>query len=267
MLRRARGLRRHNTATAAAARRPRAPHDALLLLLLSLGARKTNSPIRPRMGRGERRDQQRGRTVSVGPLRSTDSTISVHTALDGRTLWARLSAARGARPRCRLRWRATVRDPRARMSSCWVRRARRRASKRRKSTTTEREATGRNAGTINYVHSTINFIRSGDAGEFDVVCALGIIEHVPRDCQHRFVFDCGSLVKPGGCMFVSTMNRTARASPGSVWRGSGDAHGAYWHPRLGKFVTPEELEPSRNGSMVGGLGKPKRDGLKAAPSW
>jgi ubiquinone biosynthesis O-methyltransferase len=100
------------------------------------------------------------------------------------------------------------------------------------------------AGSIEYVHSTVEeMIASGGEAQFDVVCALEVIEHVPRDHQHRFVFDCRALVKPGGCMFVSTMNRTARALALAVF-------GAEVVMRMvppgthdwGKFVTPEELE-------------------------
>jgi len=57
-----------------------------------------------------------------------------------------------------------------------------------------------------YVHSTAD--RLVEDGElFDVVCALEIVEHVPN--RHQFLRSCAALVKPGGALFVSTLNRTA----------------------------------------------------------
>ncbi|HEX3665204.1 MAG TPA: bifunctional 2-polyprenyl-6-hydroxyphenol methylase/3-demethylubiquinol 3-O-methyltransferase UbiG [Rhizomicrobium sp.] len=44
---------------------------------------------------------------------------------------------------------------------------------------------------------------------FDVVLAMEIVEHVP-DVLH-FITECASLVRPGGILFVATLNRTLKS--------------------------------------------------------
>lgn len=44
---------------------------------------------------------------------------------------------------------------------------------------------------------------------FDVVLALEIIEHVSD--PKSFIFDCSKLVKPGGLLFVATINRNLKS--------------------------------------------------------
>lgn len=43
------------------------------------------------------------------------------------------------------------------------------------------------------------------AGKFDIVCCLELLEHVPDPAQ--MVDDCKRLLKPGGSVFFSTINR------------------------------------------------------------
>ncbi|GAB5368145.1 hypothetical protein AAMO2058_001293200 [Amorphochlora amoebiformis] len=81
---------------------------------------------------------------------------------------------------------------------------------------------------------------SESRGSFDVITALDIIEHVPD--QTHFLCSCLSLLKPGGAMFVCTLNRTllsyalaigaAEYVMGLVPRGTHE-----WN----KFVTPDEI--------------------------
>ena len=47
------------------------------------------------------------------------------------------------------------------------------------------------------------------AGEFDVVTCMEMLEHVPNPAS--VVRACAALVKPGGWVFLSTINRNARA--------------------------------------------------------
>lgn len=47
------------------------------------------------------------------------------------------------------------------------------------------------------------------AGEFDVVTCLEMLEHVPEPA--RVIAACRTLLKPGGHLFVSTINRNANA--------------------------------------------------------
>jgi ubiquinone biosynthesis O-methyltransferase len=80
----------------------------------------------------------------------------------------------------------------------------------------------------------------GDAGQFDIVCSLEVIEHVEN--KALFLSSLASLLRPGGLMFLSTMNRTpqsyaiaivaAEYLTGMVPPGTHN-----WH----KFPTPEEL--------------------------
>jgi 2-polyprenyl-6-hydroxyphenyl methylase/3-demethylubiquinone-9 3-methyltransferase len=47
------------------------------------------------------------------------------------------------------------------------------------------------------------------AHEFDVVCCMEMLEHVPQPAQ--FLAVLATLVKPGGALFISTLNRSLRA--------------------------------------------------------
>ena len=78
-------------------------------------------------------------------------------------------------------------------------------------------------------------------GEFDVVCCLEVLEHVPRPGE--LLAECSRLTRPGGHVFVSTLNRTFAAFAlgivsaeyvlGLLPRGT---------HRYEKFIRPSELE-------------------------
>ena len=78
------------------------------------------------------------------------------------------------------------------------------------------------------------------AESFDVVLNLEIIEHV-ADAE-AFIATSASLVKPGGLMVTSTLNRTARAFAMAI---VGAEYVLRWLPRgthqWRKFVKPSEL--------------------------
>jgi 2-polyprenyl-6-hydroxyphenyl methylase/3-demethylubiquinone-9 3-methyltransferase len=81
-----------------------------------------------------------------------------------------------------------------------------------------------------------------DAGErFDIVLAMEVVEHVAD--VTLFVGRCAEMVKPGGLMIFSTINRTL-ASFGLAIVGA--EYILRWLPRgthqWDKFVTPNELE-------------------------
>ncbi|TPI33361.1 bifunctional 2-polyprenyl-6-hydroxyphenol methylase/3-demethylubiquinol 3-O-methyltransferase UbiG [Mesorhizobium sp. B3-2-1] len=81
-----------------------------------------------------------------------------------------------------------------------------------------------------------------DASEkFDVVLNMEVVEHV-ADID-LFVAKCGEMVKPGGIMFVATINRTLKALGLAI---IGAEYVLRWLPRgthqFGKLVRPEELE-------------------------
>ncbi|MGA2943998.1 MAG: bifunctional 2-polyprenyl-6-hydroxyphenol methylase/3-demethylubiquinol 3-O-methyltransferase UbiG [Xanthobacteraceae bacterium] len=76
---------------------------------------------------------------------------------------------------------------------------------------------------------------------FDVVLAMEVIEHVTD--VGLFVDLAASLVKPGGLMFVATLNRTMKSFALAI---VGAEYILRWLPRgthqWDKFVTPNELE-------------------------
>ena len=77
--------------------------------------------------------------------------------------------------------------------------------------------------------------------QFDVVLALGIIEHV-ADVE-KFIQACSQLVKPNGIIFVATLNRTAKSL---LMAKFGVEYILRWLP-IGthdwrKFLKPSEIE-------------------------
>ena len=93
-----------------------------------------------------------------------------------------------------------------------------------------------------------------EAGEqFDVVLNMEVVEHVAD--VPLYLESCCKLVKPGGLMFVATINRTARAFALAI---VGAEYVLRWLPRgthqYEKLVTPEEIT-----SITGRAGLSLRD--------
>ena len=84
---------------------------------------------------------------------------------------------------------------------------------------------------------------------FDVVLAMEVVEHVADFAL--FITLSAALVKPGGLLFVATLNRTAKSFALAI---VGAEYILRWIPRgthqWDKFVTPVELEMALEG---GGL--------------
>ncbi|MDX3927618.1 MAG: bifunctional 2-polyprenyl-6-hydroxyphenol methylase/3-demethylubiquinol 3-O-methyltransferase UbiG [Shinella sp.] len=81
-----------------------------------------------------------------------------------------------------------------------------------------------------------------EAGEtFDVVLNMEVVEHV-ADVDF-FVTTCASMVRPGGMMFVATINRTMKAGALAIFAAENILR---WLPRgthqYEKLVRPEEIE-------------------------
>jgi 2-polyprenyl-6-hydroxyphenyl methylase/3-demethylubiquinone-9 3-methyltransferase len=85
--------------------------------------------------------------------------------------------------------------------------------------------------------------------QFDVVLALEIVEHVAD--APLFLKSCGRLVRPGGLLFLSTLNRTAKAWALAI---AGGEYILRWLPRgthdWQKFLKPSEVV---NGLSAGGI--------------
>lgn len=85
-----------------------------------------------------------------------------------------------------------------------------------------------------------------DAGEqFDVILNMEVVEHVAD--IGLFIGKCGEMLKPGGIMFVATINRTLKALGLAI---IGAEYVLRWLPRgthqFGKLVRPDELERALN---------------------
>ena len=93
--------------------------------------------------------------------------------------------------------------------------------------------------TIDYRHTTAEAL-AAEGEVFDVVLAMEIVEHV-ADPQ-GFVTTCRELLKPGGLMVMSTLNRTGKSFLAAI---IGAEWVMRWLPKgthdWQRFITPEEL--------------------------
>ena len=103
---------------------------------------------------------------------------------------------------------------------------------------------------IDYVSTTSEAL--AEAGkQFDVVLNMEVIEHVAD--VPLYLKSCAQLVKPGGLMFLATLNRTAKAFALAI---VGAEYVLGWLPKgthsYDKFLTPEEIVTllTRNGLTI-----------------
>jgi len=100
-----------------------------------------------------------------------------------------------------------------------------------------------------------------EAAAFDAVVCLEVIEHVPDVAA--FLKTCSTLVRPGGLMLLSTLNRTLKAYLLAI---VGGEYILRWLPvgthQWDRFVTPVELARHL---QAAGLGAPLVKGLVYNP--
>lgn len=93
---------------------------------------------------------------------------------------------------------------------------------------------------VNYIQKTVEEHASEAAGRYDVVTCMEMLEHVPD--PESVVKACAQLVKPGGHVFFSTINRNPKAWLMAVF---GAEYVLRMVPRgthdVKKFIRPAEL--------------------------
>jgi 2-polyprenyl-6-hydroxyphenyl methylase/3-demethylubiquinone-9 3-methyltransferase len=93
---------------------------------------------------------------------------------------------------------------------------------------------------VNYEQSTAENYATQHAGEFDVVTCLEMLEHVPA--PDSVIKACATLVKPGGHVFLSTINRNPKSYTFAIL---GAEYILNLLPKgtheFGKFIKPSEL--------------------------
>jgi len=101
---------------------------------------------------------------------------------------------------------------------------------------------------IDYRASTAEAL-AASGKQYDIVLALEIVEHV-ADVE-LFLKCCGQLVKPGGLLFLSTLNRTAKAWMLAI---AGAEYVLRWLPRgthdWKKFLKPSEVVRGLRGGDI-----------------
>lgn len=93
---------------------------------------------------------------------------------------------------------------------------------------------------IHYKKMTAEELADKQPGNFDVVTCLEMLEHVPN--PQSIIEACMRLIKPGGQLFLSTINRTPKAYAVTIL---GAEYILKWLPKgtheYNKFIRPSEL--------------------------
>lgn len=93
---------------------------------------------------------------------------------------------------------------------------------------------------VNYRQITVEELASQEAGSYDVVCCLEMLEHVPEPAS--VIKACFTLLKPGGKLFLSTLNRNPKSFLFAI---VGAEHILKMLPKgtheFKKFIRPSEL--------------------------
>jgi 2-polyprenyl-6-hydroxyphenyl methylase/3-demethylubiquinone-9 3-methyltransferase len=114
---------------------------------------------------------------------------------------------------------------------------------------------------IDYRAGRVEELVAAEAQAFDAVVCLEVVEHVPN--VGAFLTTCARLVRPGGQMLLSTINRTLKAYLLAI---VGAEYILRWLPvgthQWDRFVTPAELARHL---QAAGLGAPVVKGLVYNP--
>jgi 2-polyprenyl-6-hydroxyphenyl methylase/3-demethylubiquinone-9 3-methyltransferase len=62
---------------------------------------------------------------------------------------------------------------------------------------------------VDYRQGTVEEVPDSEAGSYDVITCLEVLEHVPDPAAT--IARCAELLRPGGYLFVATLNRTLRS--------------------------------------------------------
>lgn len=103
---------------------------------------------------------------------------------------------------------------------------------------------------VEYIHTTAERIAAERPGQYDVVTCMEMLEHVPDPIS--IIRACATLVKPGGQIFLSTLNRNLKsylfAIVGAEYVLKLLPHGTH---DFSKFIRPSELsEWSRKAGLT-----------------
>ena len=94
--------------------------------------------------------------------------------------------------------------------------------------------------TVDY-RATTSEALAADGEQFDIILNMEVVEHVAD--VDLFMASCCEMVKPGGLMFMATINRTAKARMLAIFMAEKVLR---WLPvgthEFEKLVKPEELE-------------------------
>jgi len=62
---------------------------------------------------------------------------------------------------------------------------------------------------IDYRHQTVEQLAEEEPAPYDIICCLEMLEHVPD--PSKTIAACSTVLKPGGDIFFSTINRNIKA--------------------------------------------------------